>query len=49
MKMLQIGEEFNVLWSNCAGYSIYKIVDNTGLGPHILQLVKEVEYSTGTE
>jgi hypothetical protein len=41
---LRVGGEFVVLWSNGAGHSTYKIMDDPGCGPHLFSLVQEVEY-----
>jgi len=38
------GQLFRVYWSNGAGESIYRLVDNPGSGPHLLELVSEKEY-----
>lgn len=43
--MAQVGDEITVMWSNGAGYSVYRIVDNPGSGPHLLELIREVEYT----
>lgn len=45
MKTLYIGDRFTVDWSNCAGFSIYQVVDNPEEGPHIFKLIGSHKYA----
>jgi len=36
---VQVGKEFRVLWSNGAGYSVYRVLDDPGIGSHLFSLV----------
>lgn len=36
---VQVGDQITVWWSNGAGYSVYKMVDNPGEGQHLLELI----------
>jgi hypothetical protein len=38
------GAVVTVLWSNGAGESVYRVVDNPGSGPHLWVLLSEKEY-----
>jgi hypothetical protein len=39
----KVGQEIKVPWSNGAGYTIYKVVDDPGNGPHQFTVVEERE------
>ena len=41
---LRVGEEFQISWSNGAGFSRYRLIDDPGAGQHLLSLVGEFEY-----
>lgn len=38
------GALITVIWSNGAGYSQYRVVDNPGSGPYLWVLLEEEEY-----
>lgn len=40
-----VGDQFTVVWSNGAGESVYKIIDDPGTGSHLFSLVSEKEYT----
>lgn len=45
---VSVDEEIRVPWSNGAGFSLYRIVDDAnGPGPHQLKLIGEYEYTAG--
>lgn len=44
MLEVHVGQAIVVPWSNGAGFSTYRVVDNPGSGPHLLEVVSECEY-----
>ena len=44
---IEVGSEFTVKWSNGAGYSVYRVVDNPENGPHLFEVVGEYEVCNG--
>lgn len=40
---LNVGDLIKVMWSNGAGYSVYRVEDSAFEGQHILVLVEETE------